>query len=81
MAAPIIKLEEQLSDLRSNQVAYKLTIENLGAEPIILLGLEPSIPVGAQLLEVTGNEFAGDFSETHRTNLGKSQTLLQLVKS
>ncbi|MBD9612231.1 hypothetical protein IB245_12035 [Pseudomonas sp. PDM02] len=63
MAAPIIKLEEQLSDLRSNQIAYKLTIENLGAEPIILLGLEPKVPVGAQLLEITDNEFAEDFSK------------------
>ena len=53
MSNPTFKLEEQLSDLRSSQIAYKLTIENPDPRPIRLLSVEPRVPVGAKLLEVT----------------------------
>lgn len=63
MASPVIKLEEQLSDLRSNQIAYKLTVHNTSTDPISILGLQPNVPVGAQLLKITDNESAEDFSK------------------
>ncbi len=58
MAAPSCRLEEQLSDLRSDQIAYKLTIENQSAVPIRLLAVAPRIPVGARLLEITDTSLA-----------------------
>jgi hypothetical protein len=63
MASPIIKLEEQLSDVRSNQIAYKLTVHNPSADPISILELQPNVPVGGQLLDVTDNDSAEDFSK------------------
>ena len=58
MTSPVFKLEEQLSDLRSEQIAYKLTIENPGTTPIRLLSVEPRVPVGARLLEITDTSLA-----------------------
>lgn len=58
MTNPVFKLEEQLSDLRSEQIAYKLTIENPGTCPIRLLSVEPKVPVGARLLEITDTSLA-----------------------
>lgn len=63
MASPVITLEEQLSDARSNQIAYKLTVHNSSTDPISILGLQPNVPVGGQLLEITDNESAEDFSK------------------
>ena len=45
-----LTLTEQFSDLRSNEVAYKLTIENHGASAINLLTISPRIPEGVKLL-------------------------------
>jgi len=45
-------LEEQFSDLRSNEVAYKFTVQNKGAAPIELLSLNPRIPEEVKLLEI-----------------------------
>lgn len=58
MTAPKFKLEEQLSDLRSDQIAYKLTIENPDIKPLRLLSVEPRVPVGASLLEITDSSLA-----------------------
>jgi hypothetical protein len=58
MAIPACRLEEQLSDLRSDQVAYKLTIENSGDHAITLFSVEPRVPVGAKLLEITDTSLA-----------------------
>ena len=58
MTAPTCRLEEQLSDLRSDQIAYKLTIENQSPETIRLLAVAPRIPVGARLLEITDTSLA-----------------------
>ncbi|MFV3014859.1 hypothetical protein ACM9HO_03990 [Pseudomonas sp. KHB2.9] len=71
MASPEIKLEEQLIDVRSNQIAYKLTVYNSSAESISILGLQPNVPIGAQLLEITDNESAEDFSK-------KAELILEL---
>jgi len=46
------ELEEQLSDSRSNEVAYRLKIENLGANTLSLINLNPQIPDGVELIEV-----------------------------
>lgn len=45
-------LEEQLSDTRSNEAAYRLKVENLGATSVDLLNLSPRIPEGVELIEV-----------------------------
>lgn len=58
MSSPKFTLEEQLSDLRSDQIAYKLTIENSGSKTIQLLSVEPRIPVGASLLEISSTSLA-----------------------
>ena len=46
------RLEEQFSDLRSNEVAYKFIIENLGSSAIELLAITPRIPEDVTLLEI-----------------------------
>jgi hypothetical protein len=53
-----MKLEEQLIDIRSDQIAYKLTITNLDSEPIYLQSVEPRVPIGASLLEVIDSSLA-----------------------
>lgn len=58
MSGPTFKIEEQLSDIRSNQIAYKLTIENAGADPLHLLSVEPRVPVGAELLGISDTSLA-----------------------
>lgn len=58
MANPEFKLEEQLADIRSDQIAYKLTILNPDSQPIRLLAVEPRLPIGASLLEVTDSSLA-----------------------
>ena len=45
-------LEEQNSDLRSNEVSYKLTVENLSPSAVELLSLTPRIPEDVKLLEI-----------------------------
>lgn len=45
-------LEEQLSDARSNEVAYRLRIENFGESPIDILNINPRIPEDVDLIEV-----------------------------
>ena len=45
-------LDEQFSDQRSNEVAYKLTVENNGETTINLLSIVPRIPEEVQLLQV-----------------------------
>ena len=47
-----MELEEQLSDSRSNEIAYRLKIENFGAEVLKLINLNPQIPDGVDLVEV-----------------------------
>lgn len=48
-----ISVEEQLSDFRSAQVAYKVTIQNSGQAPIRLLAIHPRVPMGGKLVEIT----------------------------
>ncbi|GGY66171.1 hypothetical protein [Marinobacter zhanjiangensis] len=45
-------LEEQLSDSRSNEAAYRVRIENLGSAVLDLVNLNPQIPDGVELVEV-----------------------------
>ena len=53
-----IELEEQLYDLRSDQIAYKLVIRNIGSAAIRLLSLHPRVPHGGELIEVTDSSLA-----------------------
>ena len=66
MVSPILKLEEQLSDTRSNQIAYKLTVHNPSADSISILELKPNVPVGGQILDITDNDSAEAFSQRSR---------------
>src|SRR2546421_8329859 len=52
MPRTTMQLEEQLSDARSNEVAYRLKIENLGSSALNLLTLTPRIPEGVELIKV-----------------------------
>lgn len=47
-----IYLEEQLSDSRSSEAAFRVKIENLGGTPLELRRISPRIPEGVVLLEV-----------------------------
>ena len=76
MTSPALKLEEQLSDLRSNQIAYKVTIENTDAKPIRLQSVVPRVPVGANLLEVTDISLA----ETNTRKADLIEELNQLLR-
>lgn len=57
MPKVIFTLEEQFSDLRSNEVAYKFTIENQGQSAIELLSITPRIPEDVELIEVKEASF------------------------
>jgi hypothetical protein len=45
-------LDEQLSDSRSSEAAFRVKIENMGASPLELRRISPRIPEGVILLEV-----------------------------
>lgn len=51
MNSPVIMLEEQLGDIHSSQIAYKLTVRNASAEPLLIMALQPHVPKGAQLMD------------------------------
>jgi hypothetical protein len=56
MANVLCNLEEQLSDLRSNEIAYRFTAENRGPKTIRLRSLTPQVADGVALLEVRDTE-------------------------
>lgn len=58
MASPEFKMEEQLADARSDQIAYKLTVSNSDSQPVRLLSIQPRVPVGASVLEITDSSLA-----------------------
>lgn len=58
MANPEFKMEEQLVDSRSDQIAYKLTVSNADSQPIRLLSIYPRVPAGASVLEITDSSLA-----------------------
>jgi hypothetical protein len=45
-------LEEQLSDSRSSEAAFRVKLENLGTSPFEVLRINPRIPEGVTLVEV-----------------------------
>lgn len=67
MAGLTSKLEEQLVDLRSNQIAYRVTIENHGSSAVRLLSVEPRVPPGASLLKITDRSL--DENDAKRSEL------------
>lgn len=46
------RLDEQFSDQRSNEIAYKFTVENQGVTPIAVHSITPRIPEGVDIVEV-----------------------------
>lgn len=52
MSNVTFQLEEQLSDLRSNEIAYRFTAENRGPRTVLLRSLAPRVAEGVALLEV-----------------------------
>lgn len=52
MANVIFQMEEQLSDLRSNESAYRFTVENRGSKTVLLRTVTPRFAERVTLLEV-----------------------------
>ncbi len=46
------QLEEQFADFRSNEIAYKFTMENLSSSSIEVLSITPRIPEDVKLIEI-----------------------------
>src|SRR5260370_20146402 len=51
MPKVLFSLVEQFSDLRSNELAYKFSVENQGTVAIDLLSIIPRIPDTVELVE------------------------------
>lgn len=73
MASPEFKLEEQLADIRSDQIAYKLTISNPDSQPVRLLAVNPRVPTDASLLEITDSSLA-------QANASKAELIDELTR-
>jgi hypothetical protein len=58
MTSVVCKLEEQLTDQRSDQIAFRFSAENKGSATISVGSIEPRIPANARLLEVTDSSMA-----------------------
>lgn len=69
-----VNLTEQLSDARSNEVAYRATVENTGMEPVHLLALTPRLPEGVELIEV--KDFSAELDKVRYQRLCKELSQL-----
>ncbi|CCV06718.1 hypothetical protein MESS2_350090 [Mesorhizobium metallidurans STM 2683] len=67
-----VNLTEQLSDARSNEVAYRATVENSGVEPVHLLALTPRLPEGVELIEV--KDFSAELDKVRHQRLCRELT-------
>lgn len=65
-------LTEQLSDARSNEMAYRASIENAGTEPVHLLALAPRLPEGVELIEV--KDFSAEMEKVRHQRLCRELT-------
>ncbi len=65
MPKVLFSLQQQFSDLRSNEIAYEFKIENQGAGPINLLSIIPRIPDKVELIEVKSPSLSAA-KEKHR---------------
>lgn len=74
MARVNVELEEQLSDARSNEVAYRVKVENIGASAVSLVSINPQIPDDVELLEV--KDSSAQASKTRHEKLCKELTEL-----
>lgn len=75
-----VELGEQLSDQRSNEVAYKLSLQNRGDQALHLLSISPFLPDSVKLSEAKSPSFAA--VSARRDALTKElDTLLQTVMS
>lgn len=68
------KLEEQQIEARSNQIVYKLIIENKTSNSVKITRLEAKVPIGAALLKVT--DTSSTEASNQRNNLMKELNLL-----
>lgn len=73
-----VDLVEQLSDQRSNEIAYKLSIQSRGAQTLNLLSITPFLPESVKLSETKSTSFAA-LSERRDTVTKELDTLLQTV--
>jgi hypothetical protein len=73
-----VDLVEQLSDQRSNEIAYKLSIQNRGAQALSLLSITPFLPESVKLSETKSTSFAA-LSERRDAVTKELDTLLQTV--
>jgi hypothetical protein len=53
-----VDLAEQLSDQRSNEIAYKLSLQNRGVQTLRLLSISPFLPDSVKLSETKSQSFA-----------------------
>jgi hypothetical protein len=75
-----VDLGEQLSDQRSNEVAYKLSLQNRGDQRLHLLSITPFLPESVKLSETKSPSFAA--VSARRDALTKElDSLLQTVMS
>src|ERR1041385_6393897 len=51
-------LTEQFSDFRSNEIAYRLSVENKGQVPISIIDIAPRLPDGVKLIEARNPSLA-----------------------
>jgi rare lipoprotein A (peptidoglycan hydrolase) len=58
--------EEQLADIRSNEAAYRLAIENRGSTPMLIRSLTPRLPTVSHSSKFATPPNAQSSSRTHR---------------
>ena len=73
-----VELAEQLSDQRSNEIAYKLSIYNRGAQALNLLSITPFLPDSVRLSETKSTSFTA-VAEQRSANTKELDALLQVV--
>lgn len=73
-----LRLEEQLSDLRSDHVAYRLSVRNDGDTPLTLLSIEPRLPRNAYAVEATASSLMPTAGR-HGAVLADLNSLLKMV--
>jgi len=73
-----VDLTELQSDLRSNELAYKISIQNRGIQTLHLLSITPFLPDSVKLSEARDQSFAA-VSEQHDTIAKELDTIVQTV--
>jgi hypothetical protein len=73
----VLVIEEELSDKRSNEFAYKLLIKNASGKPIELRSIMPRVPAGVELHEI--KDISREEQKDKYTRLCKELTTLLAI--